>query len=312
MELIKSKGSFLSLFLILSLSSFVSLVSMEGPGDDSSGTTSSDDESAEEKREWSEEQEDEAEKFIRKIIDSREQARASLEENSHLSNYLNYRSLDESNEAAALALQHPRDVMFESTLDRDLSTFLLTAMGADEESLALMKDLLDRGANIDLRGSAHHIPILFEAIRYDSDNNPERIIRFLADYDKQIVNRPVGRFKQTPLQFAVTHTRNGNIIKLLLSLGADINAKDKDGWTALHYAVYRGNSDAVRILLTHGANPNIEANDGRTADMVAVGSSHYGASNAAALVVEARARSASVLGRLGAGLSGLWNWGSGS
>lgn len=285
MELIKSKGGrLLSLFLILSLGSFVNLLGMEKEKGNESGGSSSDEETTQAK--WSEEQEDEAENFISLIVDSREKARASLEESPRLSNYLNYRSPDESREAAALALQHPRNVKFESDLDRDLSTPLLTAMGADEESLALMKELLDRGANIDLPGSAHHIPVFFEAIRYNL-SDPERVIRFLANYDKEIVNRPAGRFRQTPLQFAVVHARNENIIPLLLSLGANINAKDKDGWTALHYAVYRGDSDAVRTLLAHGANPSIRANDGRTADMVAIDSPHYGASDAAALVAEA-------------------------
>ena len=40
------------------------------------------------------------------------------------------------------------------------------------------------------------------------------------------------------------------------SLHIDVNARDDDGVTALHYAVYSGNPVGVQILLTAGAEPN--------------------------------------------------------
>lgn len=46
--------------------------------------------------------------------------------------------------------------------------------------------------------------------------------------------------------------------KLLLERGAKVDAKDKRGRTALHYAVMFKNSNihVVRLLLKNGANPN--------------------------------------------------------
>jgi len=46
-------------------------------------------------------------------------------------------------------------------------------------------------------------------------------------------------------------------LKEAIDAGADINAQDKDGWTALHLAARHGNSEAVRLLLDNGANPDL-------------------------------------------------------
>lgn len=55
------------------------------------------------------------------------------------------------------------------------------------------------------------------------------------------------------------------IIKELVGRGADIDAKDKDGWTPLHEAAYYGNSDIVKELLDAGADIEAKNIQGRTA-----------------------------------------------
>ena len=53
-----------------------------------------------------------------------------------------------------------------------------------------------------------------------------------------------------------------NILKKLLKLKVDPNAHDRDGFTALHYAIYFMNIQMVQVLLKHGANPNAESRFG--------------------------------------------------
>ena len=55
------------------------------------------------------------------------------------------------------------------------------------------------------------------------------------------------------------------IVRLLLSSGADVNVKDRDGWTALHWAAQNGHSAVVQLLLEKGADINAKDQDGRTA-----------------------------------------------
>ena len=47
---------------------------------------------------------------------------------------------------------------------------------------------------------------------------------------------------------------NGNVdvVRLLLGKGADVQAKQKNGWTPLHYAAPTGYIDMVRLLLRKG------------------------------------------------------------
>ena len=52
-------------------------------------------------------------------------------------------------------------------------------------------------------------------------------------------------------------------VKLLISKGADVNAKNKLGKTALHYASEKGHTDVARLLISQGAYVNATNSDGR-------------------------------------------------
>ena len=54
-------------------------------------------------------------------------------------------------------------------------------------------------------------------------------------------------------------------IELLLKYGANINAVNTDGDTALIYAVFAKRTDNVKTLLQHGADPEIKNEEQMTA-----------------------------------------------
>jgi hypothetical protein len=53
-------------------------------------------------------------------------------------------------------------------------------------------------------------------------------------------------------------------VKLLVEAGADVNAANEAGFTALHGAAYRGWDDVIKFLVEHGANINAQDYKGRT------------------------------------------------
>lgn len=56
----------------------------------------------------------------------------------------------------------------------------------------------------------------------------------------------------TPVMLAAAHGHI-EVLRTLLEAGADVNAVDFTGWTALHAAASNGSKDVVLLLLEHGA-----------------------------------------------------------
>lgn len=59
--------------------------------------------------------------------------------------------------------------------------------------------------------------------------------------------------------------KDGNLkcIRMLVTLGADVNMRDEDGCTPLHHSVTAGNIAVTKFLLRSGANPDISNYDGQ-------------------------------------------------
>ena len=64
------------------------------------------------------------------------------------------------------------------------------------------------------------------------------------------------------------------MVEALLSAGADVDAKNAAGVTALIYAAYYGHTEVIEVLITAGADVNAKANNGATALMIAEAMGH--------------------------------------
>ena len=56
-----------------------------------------------------------------------------------------------------------------------------------------------------------------------------------------------------------------DVVEMLLDAGADVDAKDKKGWTALICAAHWDHLAAVKLLVEKGANVNAKIDGGKTA-----------------------------------------------
>ena len=77
----------------------------------------------------------------------------------------------------------------------------------------------------------------------------------------------------TALMFAI---REGHVetVNLLLKAGADVNLRENHGWTPLMIAIREGHTEIVNSLIKAGANVNLQENDGWTALMFATDNGH--------------------------------------
>jgi ankyrin repeat protein len=67
----------------------------------------------------------------------------------------------------------------------------------------------------------------------------------------------------TPLHMAVARS-NREVVELLLTYSADVNARDINNRTPLHRAVVFGHKDVAELLLANNADVNVKDNNGST------------------------------------------------
>ncbi len=100
---------------------------------------------------------------------------------------------------------------------------------------------------------------LYNAAREGSAFDVKRLIRKQAD-----IEFTTTRLRRTPLQ-AASFAGHADVVALLLSAGANVNASDKDGWTALLLASNKGHTEIAGALLSGGADVNARTHGGAPA-----------------------------------------------
>ncbi|WP_072802806.1 ankyrin repeat domain-containing protein [Rhodococcoides yunnanense] len=102
----------------------------------------------------------------------------------------------------------------------------------------------------------------------------------------------IDEFGRTALHYAAAENRI-NDVRQLLADGADVNSRDHQQWTPLIFAAQLGFVDVVTVLLNHGADVNAINSTGRSAlERAIMAPKNDGASNAIATIRVLRDRGA--------------------
>ena len=104
------------------------------------------------------------------------------------------------------------------------------------------------------------------ALRLASREGHLEVVKYLVE-DGANINAK-NKDSWTALMWA---SLNGHleVVKYLIENGADINAKDKDGWTVLMWASREGHLEVVKYLIENGADINAKRDSGWTTLMEA-------------------------------------------
>ncbi|KAK7081544.1 hypothetical protein SK128_002378 [Halocaridina rubra] len=143
---------------------------------------------------------------------------------------------------------------------------------AQESQVSILKLLLDNNANWKQQDNQSYLPLHYAAQK----GYPECCSTLIANVDEDNQNKALSictRDGKTPLMLAAKggHHRCCEVMQY-----GNINAKDKDGNTALHYAAQGGFDFTVIELLNAGADPNTQNKKGCSPMLEAAGKKKFG------------------------------------
>lgn len=156
-------------------------------------------------------------------------------------------------------------------------TLLHWAMVQRPDDTTTLSALLQHGANLNALDADEETPLslAFQASRSRQEPT-ETLVGLLAAGASPVFSRRTmsWRFRRGPLHEAVQDARWSRwheVVGLLLTRGAPVDARDVDGCTPLHLAAQAMNHHAVQQLLAHGADVNAKDKDGNSALAFALG-----------------------------------------
>lgn len=149
---------------------------------------------------------------------------------------------------------------------------------------ARVKELLDKGVNVNMRGTDRNTPIMEAAYAGHLDT-----VKLLLDHGADLSAKkndgatPGGLthskeitelFKNVSALVEAAGKGASPLVKELIDKGTPVNALDQNGRTALAEASWNGKTDTVKLLLEKGADPTIKKSDGATPVELANGQKH--------------------------------------
>ncbi|XP_050407181.1 ankyrin-1 [Patella vulgata] len=127
---------------------------------------------------------------------------------------------------------------------------LIATYSGSDDMRDVLELLLENGADVNLANEQG-----YAAIHIAAWNGYLPSVNLLLEHGSPPDVRTID--KNTPLTLAA-HGKHPDIIDRLLPLNCDLNNKDKDLDTALHYAALNDDCSTVRRLIRHGADPDVQ------------------------------------------------------
>lgn len=146
--------------------------------------------------------------------------------------------------------------------------FLSINLNAQSVDLELVNELVDNIKQGDLKSmkklEAHLFGIILEIVESYDNNYKENTFLKTIEYVNKKINLNFNATNENGDTFLIAASRQGSlkIVKSLIGYGADVNAKNNDGRTAL---MLTSNLEIAKLLIYSGADVNAKNNNGGTA-----------------------------------------------
>jgi len=154
-------------------------------------------------------------------------------------------------------------MLLEKGLDLDLFSACMAGSNQRVEELIRQQPELAKAYSAD-GWTALHLACFF---------GQPAIAEMLIAKDAPVNARSTNAMKNAPLHAAAAG-RNHDAVRILLEHGADANARQEGGWTALHQAAQNGDLETARLLIAAGADVDARASNQQNALDLALTKGH--------------------------------------